>query len=213
MRLFTRLDHIIAHVDIGLRALCVPKHRPHSRANPGDLYAEAHLNAREKQHVAGLMRVNHAGEICAQALYQGQAITARSNLTREHMQQAASEEIDHLAWCEKRLQDLESSPSHLNFLWYLGSLSLGITAGLLGDNVSLSFLAETELQVSEHIQRHLAALPKQDEKTKAILTQMKEDEMHHAHTALREGGQRLPWPLQQAMRWTSKLLTYGSYYI
>lgn len=213
MRLFTRLDKIIAHVDIGLRALCTPLERPHTRTSPADAYPEAHLNAQEKQHLAGLMRVNHAGEICAQALYQGQAITARTNLTREHMQQAALEEIDHLAWCEKRLQDLESHPSRLNILWYIGSLSLGLTAGLLGDNISLSFLAETELQVSEHIQRHLASLPPQDKKTKAILTQMKEDEMHHAHTALHQGGQRLPWPLQKAMRWTSKLLTYGSYYI
>ena len=174
---------------------------------------EPSLTLKEKKHVAGLMRVNHAGEVCAQALYQGQAITAQLTTVRAQMTIAATEELEHLAWCEQRLTELGSRPSVLNPLWYSGSFLLGAVAGLLGDRFSLGFVAETERQVTHHLEQHQRHIPPQDKKTMAILSQMQDDEQHHAETALAAGGIELPFLIKQLMHSTSKLLTKSSYYI
>ena len=159
------------------------------------------------------MRVNHAGEVCAQALYQGQALTAQLTHIKQQMTEAAIEETDHLAWCEQRLQELDSKPSQLNFIWYSGSLLLGALAGLAGDKISLGFVAETEHQVSAHLQAHLKKLPQEDKKTKLILEQMQKDEEHHAHTALEAGGIELPYLVKELMALVSKIMTKSSYYV
>lgn len=159
------------------------------------------------------MRVNHSGEVCAQALYQGQALTAQLTHIKKQMCDAAAEEIDHLAWCEERLAELDSKPSLLNPLWYAGSIVLGALAGFAGDKVSLGFVAETERQVARHLQRHLNKLPLKDEKSHAILLKMKEDEEHHASTAINAGAIELPLIVKQLMRVVSQLMTQTSYYI
>ena len=154
-----------------------------------------------------MMRVNHAGEVSAQALYQGQGMTARSQGVRESMKNAAAEEVDHLVWCQQRLAELGSHTSYLNPFWYLGSLSFGIMAGLAGDRWSLGFIAETEHQVVRHIDEHLAALPVQDMKSRAILQQMRMDESRHATVAIESGAAELPRPVKQLMRFCSKVMT------
>ena len=159
------------------------------------------------------MRVNHAGEVAAQALYQGQALTARDPRVKTAMQEAAAEEIDHLAWCEQRLKELRGRPSLLNPLWYFGSLTLGAVAGALGDRTSLGFIAETEKQVESHLRDHLERLSPMDLRSRAILTQMTHDEMQHGAKAASMGGKPLPIPITWAMRATSKLMTGGSYWV
>ena len=159
------------------------------------------------------MRVNHVGEVCAQALYQGQSLTAQSTLIKEKLVQAAREEQDHLAWCEQRLQELKGRPSLLNPLWYFGSLMLGALAGALGDRASLGFIAETEKQVESHLRDHLERLSPKDLRSRAILTQMTHDEMKHGAKAASMGGKALPFPITWAMRATSRLMTHGSYWI
>ena len=171
------------------------------------------LNNLEKQHAAGLMRINHTGEVCAQALYQGQATTALLGEVRESMEQAAEEEIDHLAWCEQRLAELDSRPSILNFMWYAMSFGLGAAAGLAGDKWSLGFVAETEHQVCEHLEDHLSKLPKQDNKSRAILEQMIADEKHHEETARQAGGLEPPIAIRQAMNAMSQLMKKTTYHI
>lgn len=213
MRRLSQLDTIINQVDTAIRTLIPPKTRLSQRAIPGANLADAALSKQEKSHIAGLMRVNHAGEVCAQALYQGQALTAKLPRVRVQMELAAAEEIDHLAWCEYRLRELNSRPSLLNPIWYGGSLMIGALAGLAGDQWSLGFVAETEHQVGAHLQRHLAHLPKCDLKSAAILNQMQEDEAHHADIAQEAGAARLPWFIQKTMAWTSKLMTHCSYYV
>lgn len=213
MRQLSLLDQVIHEFDTGLRALFVPAKRASKRNTPGQALEDAPLNSVQKRHVAGLMRVNHSGEVCAQALYQGQALTAQLEEVRTQMEQAAEEEVDHLAWCEQRLSDLDSQPSILNPLWYCGSFMIGALAGLAGDKWSLGFVAETEKQVTAHLQNHLQKTPSQDLKTKAILDQMQEDEMHHADVAIAGGGVKLPAPIRQAMRLASKIMTKSSYYI
>ena len=151
----TIVDHIIGQVDTALRSVFIPKQRTCMREPPGEALAESPLSTLEKKQIAGLMRVNHAGEVCAQALYQGQAATAKLTEVKKQMTEAAAEEIDHLAWCEQRLSELNSQPSKLNAFWYGGSFMLGALAGLAGDKWSLGFVAETERQVSAHLQRHL----------------------------------------------------------
>lgn len=191
-------DKLIAQFDQALKTLVpgtVHGHRP----SPARERETPALNETENRHVAGLMRINHCGEVCAQALYQGQALTARLPEVRESMDQAAREEIDHLAWCEERLQQLDSRPSLLNPLWYSLSFGLGAAAGLLGDKWSLGFVAETEDQVCEHLQEHLGKLPPQDQKSQAILEQMLIDEGEHAHQAREAGGAALPAPVKTAM--------------
>lgn len=214
---FTPLDQILINFDQALQTLrpgSRTSSRTTARPSPAKDKSDAELTDRQQKHVAGLMRINHTGEVCAQALYQGQALTARLPDVRQNMEQAASEEEDHLGWCEERLSELDKQPSLLNPLWYTMSFGLGATAGLAGDRWSLGFVAETEHQVCEHLQEHLAeldTLPEKDEKSSAILEQMLEDEARHGHQAREAGGAELPAPIRQAMGFmadTMKFLTY-----
>lgn len=205
------LDRLIIEFDKGLRTLFAPA--PTVRPRPGAELPEASLTEAERRHAAGLMRVNHAGEICAQALYQGQALTARNPKAKMALTQAAQEETEHLNWCETRLAELGSHTSHLNPFWYTGSLAIGMLAGALGDKWNLGFLAETERQVEAHLQSHLERLPPGDARSRAIVEQMKIDEAKHATTALAHGGAPLPLPVRLAMRLTSKVMTATAYRI
>ena len=171
------------------------------------------MDAAEKQHAQGLMRVNHTGEICAQALYQGQALTARSVEVQQKLQHAAAEETEHLAWTAQRVHELGGHLSVLNPLWYSSSLAMGAVAGLLGDKWNLGFLAETERQVGTHLQSHLQNLPAQDAKSRAIVTQMASDEATHAAMAVELGGAPLPAPVQWAMQLNGKLMTKTAYWV
>lgn len=212
MRTLSFLDTFINEMDNALKTLAPPKHRVSIRTSPAHLIQDAALSVDEKKHIAGLMRVNHAGEVCAQALYQGQALTAQLTDVKQQMNQAAAEEVDHLAWCEERLMQLGSQPSRLNPLWYTGSILIGAFAGWAGDKISLGFVAETERQVTAHLHHHLQKLPLEDKKTKAILERMKEDEEHHAELAITAGAIELPFFLKQVMNLVSKLMTKSSYY-
>ena len=205
------LDHLIVEFDKGLRTLFSQAHS--ARAYPDADVAEAALDATEKQHAQGLMRVNHTGEICAQALYQGQALTARSVEVQQKLQHAAAEETEHLAWTAQRVHELGGHLSVLNPLWYSGSLAMGAVAGLLGDKWNLGFLAETERQVGAHLQSHLQNLPAQDAKSRAIVTQMATDEAAHAAMAVELGGAPLPAPVQWAMQLNGKLMTKTAYWV
>lgn len=211
MNFTTVLDRAITLFDEGLRTLNPPLPRRCQRPL-SDLPDMPALSAEENRHVAGLMRVNHSGEIAAQGLYQGQALTAQLPQVRAQMQQAAEEEIDHLRWCEMRLEELNSQPSRLVPLWYLGSLTLGALAGFLGDKISLGFVAETERQVSRHLQEHVAKLPEKDTRTQVILNRMYEDEMAHAEAAHKAGGIHLPVPVQGLMKYLARIMTKTSYY-
>jgi ubiquinone biosynthesis monooxygenase Coq7 len=205
------LDKLIVEFDKGLRTLLG---KPYSaRPFPDAGLPEAELSEGEKRHAAALMRVNHSGEICAQALYQGQALTARDPHVQAQLVQAAQEETEHLAWTSKRVHELGGHLSLLNPLWYGGSLALGAFAGLLGDKWNLGFLAETEHQVGSHLQSHLASLPQQDEKSRAVVLQMYVDETRHSETAKQLGGTELPEPVKLAMRVTSKVLTRTVYWV
>lgn len=205
------LDRVIVEFDKGLRTLFSQAHS--ARAYPDADVAEAALDAAEKQHAQGLMRVNHTGEICAQALYQGQALTARSVEVQQKLQHAAAEETEHLAWTAQRVHELGGHLSVLNPLWYSGSLAMGAVAGLLGDKWNLGFLAETERQVGAHLQSHLQNLPAQDAKSRAIVTQMATDEAAHAAMAVELGGAPLPAPVQWAMQLNGKLMTKTAYWV
>lgn len=204
------LDRLLELADHGLRAAFA---RPPSlRPTPGPA-ASAPAEESARRHVAGLMRVNHAGEIAAQGLYYGQALTARSAETRAALLKAAAEEGDHLAWCRDRLDELGSRPSLLGPLWYAGSVAIGALAGLAGDRVSLGFMAETERQVEGHLDSHLAKLPPDDLRSRAIIEQMKADEAGHGRAALAAGGGPLPEPVPQAMRVTARIMTGTAYWI
>jgi ubiquinone biosynthesis monooxygenase Coq7 len=183
------------------------------RPNPAANADDTQLTEFERRHSAGLMRVNHAGEVAAQALYHGQALTARREAVRDALDRAAREENDHLAWCEQRLCELDSRNSYLAPLWYLGSLAIGAAAGLVGDKWNLGFLAETERQVVVHLKGHLASLPARDQKSRAIVEQMREDEGRHATAAMRAGGASLPEPIRKLMTTTSKAMTSTAYWI
>jgi 3-demethoxyubiquinol 3-hydroxylase len=211
MRQYTGLDKMIHSFDQALRSL-VPGATSAQRTNPGK-NSETQLAVSEARHVAGLMRVNHSGEVCAQALYHGQALTAKLPNVRIEMENAAIEEQDHLAWCEDRLKELDSHTSLLNPIWYGLSFGMGAIAGIAGDKYSLGFVAETERQVSLHLEHHIRQLPEQDERSRRILTQMNEDELHHRDTALNAGGVDLPAPVKFAMTGISKLMTKTSYFI
>jgi ubiquinone biosynthesis monooxygenase Coq7 len=213
MRPYSFSDQCIALFDTVMQTVFPANVAQPSRSNPSAALDEGQLNASQKQHAAGLMRVNHSGEVSAQALYQGQAFVARDTKIREHLLQAAAEEIDHLAWCEQRLSELESTPSVFNPLWYSASFFIGTIAGLAGDKISLGFLAETEEQVTRHLQQHLHQLPDNDHKSRAIVKQMAIDENNHALAAYAHGGVALPKLVRTVMRWGSKLLTTSSYYI
>ena len=210
LRNFTPLDRLIATFDEALRISTGAAPQP-QRANPAGETPAVEMNEDERRHVAGLMRVNHAGEICAQALYAGQAATARDPKVAEKMQSAADEEIDHLAWCEERLTELGDRPSVLNPLWYLGSFAIGAIAGVAGDQWSLGFVKETERQVEAHLEDHLGQLPDSDARSHAILDQMKTDEARHAEMADEAGGADLPKPIQEAMTAASKVMKTLAY--
>lgn len=205
-------EHVLIEMDKALRTVFKPTHRPTERPTPGPSHLTP-LSPSETRHVAGLMRINHTGEVCAQALYQGQALTARLTDVKAQMEQAAIEEIDHLAWCEVRLHELNSQPSFLNPLWYVQSFFIGAFAGLVGDSWSLGFVAETERQVTAHLTQHLKRLPPQDERSKAILEQMHIDEAEHAELAIQAGARELPNGIKQIMRFMSKIMTKISYYM
>jgi len=183
------------------------------RVLPDKDIKETDLDLKQKKHTAGLMRINHCGEVCAQALYQGQALTAKLPEVREKMDQAAMEENDHLHWCRRRLTQLDSSTSIFDPLFYAGSFTIGALAGLAGDKWSLGFVAETEKQVVAHLEKHLDSINTADAKTRAILESMKQDELQHATTAIDAGGAELPAPIQKMMQATSKLMTSTTYYI
>jgi 3-demethoxyubiquinol 3-hydroxylase len=211
-RRFSPVDQVLINADHALRTLFG---RPHTteRPNPAENIMEADLSDEQRRHVARLMRINHTGEVCAQALYQGQALTAKLPDTRKRMERSAKEENDHLAWCASRLDDLGDRKSLLNPLWYAGSFAMGAAAGLAGDKWSLGFVVETERQVEDHLDEHLEQIPIEDEKTRTILEQMKADEVHHAQIAHAAGGAELPAPIRLAMRLTSKVMTKTVYWV
>ena len=181
------------------------------RPNPAAGTAEVVLDEPERRHAAGLMRINHVGEVCAQALYSGQAAVARDPATRAHLLHAAQEETDHLAWCADRLRELDSRPSLFNPLWYAGSFAIGAAAGLRGDGWNLGFVVETERQVEAHLEEHLQSLPPEDARSRAILEVMKDDEIRHADNAEAAGARKLPLPVRGAMRLASKLMKTVAY--
>lgn len=184
-----------------------------TRPFPGDAEAEPELDAAERRRVAGLMRVNHTGEVCAQALYLGQAALARHADNRAHLLHAAEEETDHLAWCAQRLRELDSRPSLFNPLWYAGSYAIGAAAALAGDRLSLGFVVETERQVEAHLAQHIGRLPDQDGRSRAVLTQMQADEVRHAQAAQARGGVDLPQPLPKLMHLSSMVMKTVAYRI
>lgn len=204
------LDNLIGNFDQALRTLS-PGTAIASRPNPASSSKENELDAGELKRSAGLMRINHTGEICAQALYQGQALTANLPEVREKMAAAADEETDHLSWCEDRLSELNDRPSLFNPIWYAMSFGIGATAGLLGDKWSLGFVAETEHQVCEHLNEHLQKLPAQDEKSKAILEQMLIDEGQHARMAEQAGAAILPQAVKGSMTIMSQVMKKTAY--
>ena len=203
-------DKLLVGADQALRTVFAPT-ATGRRESPATQAKERELHDAERHHAAGLMRVNHSGEIAAQALYHGQALTARLDEVREAMDNAAAEENDHLAWCKERVSQLGSRTSLLNPVWYAGSFALGALAGLAGDRWSLGFVAETERQVVRHLEEHLDRLPEKDLKSRRILEQMREDEMRHGEAATRAGGRELPRPLRELMRVTAKIMTRSAY--
>ena len=209
-RKFSPIDNLLLQVDTGLRTL-FGKPGITERPNPEDTIEEGELTASEKELAGRLMRINHSGEVAAQGLYQGQALTAKLPEVREKMERAAAEENDHLDWCEQRIHELGTHTSYLNPLWYFGSVAIGATAGFAGDKWSLGFVAETEHQVVRHLDSHLAQISPSDHKSRAILEQMKEDEGHHATVALNAGGAELPAPVKKFMSLTSKIMTKTVY--
>jgi 3-demethoxyubiquinol 3-hydroxylase len=211
MRHYSAWDRLIMRFDKILQTAYLTHET--IRANPAENISEAVLSPSEYRHAAGLMRVNHVGEVCAQALYQGQALTARSADIQEKLQKAAGEEIDHLHWCQQRLEELNSHPSYLNPFWYSSACLIGLMVGLLGDRISLGFLAETEYQVEKHLQKHLEILPPTDRKSRAIVEQMRLEEMQHATTAEQLGAIPLPLFLQWGMQGMAKCMTVIAYWI
>jgi ubiquinone biosynthesis monooxygenase Coq7 len=210
MRDYTPIDRLMMNVDTALRTVA-GKPIVTRRAYPADKIDDCEFKDEDRKHVAGLMRINHSGEVSAQALYQGQALTARNNEVREKLQQAALEENDHLVWTETRLQELGDRTSFLNPIWYLGSLIIGAFAGAIGDKWNLGFLAETEHQVVDHLNEHLKELPKNDRRSRVSLEQMRIDEARHATTALNYGGAELPAPVKGLMSLMSKVMTKTTY--
>jgi len=205
------IDALITEFDRAVRTVFAPAHS--QRQNPAEDCPEAELSEVEKRHAAGLMRVNHVGEICAQALYQGQALTSRDPEVTAALKKAAEEETEHLAWTERRLEELGARKSLLNPFWYAGALAMGVVAGKLGDKWNLGFLAETERQVEAHLEGHLEHLPEADARSRAIVDQMKRDEAGHAETAVALGAADLPAPVRGAMRLASRVMTTTAYRI
>ena len=206
------IDGFIIEFDRALRSIvgATPMRRPVPESSVID---ESELTTEEKKHAAGLMRVNHVGEVCAQALYQSQKLHAKSDDLKNKLEHAAIEEEDHLAWCERRLEELNSRPSLFNPVWYAGSFVLGSIAGLAGDKISLGFVAETEKQVEHHLDDHLKELPNNDHRSRAIVAQMRADEIAHGQMAIQEGGIELPSAIQRIMKIMAKVMTFTAYRI
>jgi 3-demethoxyubiquinol 3-hydroxylase len=212
-RIYSFIDELIINLDKGIRTVFGDP-EPTGRVRPTAGIEETEpLTEVERRVAEGLMRVNHAGEICAQALYQGHALTAHSALVREKMAQSAWEENDHLLWCAERVRELNGHTSYLNPCWYLGSLSIGVFAGLVGDRWSLGFVAETEHQVVRHLDSHLKRLPASDVKSRAIVDQMRKDEAHHATVAIETGAVELPLVVKRCMGSCAKVMTSLAYWV
>lgn len=211
-RRLSLVDRVISGADSVMRTLSNRGNRA-GRPSPASGHSESELSELERRHVAGLMRVNHTGEVCAQALYQGQALTAKLPDVRQEMKQAADEEVDHLVWCEERLRELNSRPSLLNPAFYGASFAMGAIAGAIGDDISLGFVAATEERVCSHLKEHLKQLPGDDRKSQLILQQMLEDEERHGDNALQAGGRDFPDPVKDAMTLVSKLMTHSTYHV
>jgi 3-demethoxyubiquinol 3-hydroxylase len=209
VRHLTALDRLLADAQNALETIAGAARA--ARPNPGEQQADVVLDDAERRHAAGLMRINHVGEVCAQALYVGQAAVARDEGTRAQLLAAAQEETDHLAWCADRLRELDSRPSLLNPLWYAGSYAIGLAAGLRGDGWNLGFVVETERQVEAHLDEHLRTLPEADARSRAILSVMKEDEARHADHAEAAGARALPQPVPTLMAAASKLMKAVAY--
>jgi ubiquinone biosynthesis monooxygenase Coq7 len=210
-RVFGLVDRLIGEIDKAIKTLSAPARSV--RDMPLAIGAEMALGDADRVESGRLMRVNHSGEIAAQALYQGQALTARDPAVAGAMRRAAAEEGDHLAWCEQRLCELNARSSLLNPLWYAGSFAIGALAGAIGDRASLGFIAETEKQVEAHLRDHLTRLPAADSRSRAVLEQMKHDEIEHGAQAASLGAKALPIPLARAMHWSSRVMTRGSYWL
>lgn len=211
-RQYSPLDHFLFHIDNGVRTL-LGAPEVTQRKNPADAISEDNLSDADIKLAGRLMRINHAGEVSAQGLYQGQSLTAKLPEVREQMNQAAQEENDHLDWCNSRCKELGTHVSYLSPFWYMGSLTIGAIAGKIGDKWSLGFVSETEYQVVRHLESHLSQLSPDDHKSRAILTQMKEDELRHAVVAENAGAAALPAAVKLAMKMTSKVMTKGAYYL
>jgi len=205
----TAIDHLLTEAQRALDT--VFGNPPAQRPYPGQQAADVVMQAPARNHAAGLMRINHVGEVCAQGLYFGQAAVARDPATRQHLLEAAQEETDHLAWCAQRLRELDSRPSLFNPLWYAGSYSIGLLAGLRGDGWNLGFVVETERQVEAHLDEHLVELPAEDLRSRAILAVMKEDEARHADHAEQAGARTLPFPIPSVMALASKVMKGVAY--
>ena len=211
-RHYSKLDEVCLRFDQALKSI-FGNAETTDRKYPAESVADHLLTEDQRKHSASLMRINHAGEVCAQALYHGQGLVSRREDVREKMEKAAIEEGDHLAWCSQRLEELGSHTSYLNPLWYVGSFAIGVTAGLVGDKWSLGFLAETENQVVKHLEGHLQSLPAEDEKSASILQQMREDEAHHRDDAIDSGAAELPSPIKTLMGFTAKIMVKIAYWI
>jgi 3-demethoxyubiquinol 3-hydroxylase len=211
-RHYSALDRALIRLQGAVSAVAAPAAGP-ARANPAGAVEDVELSDAERRHAAGLMRVNHAGEVAAQALYQGHALAARSADVREHMLAAAAEERSHHARCEERLRELGAGPSKLDPLWYAGSFAIGALAGLAGDRWSLGFVEETEKQVSEHLRGHLEKLPEDDARSRAIVAAMRDDEERHGREAVDAGAKPLPRPVQELMRAVARVMTRSAYWL
>ncbi|AMN49910.1 2-octaprenyl-3-methyl-6-methoxy-1,4-benzoquinol hydroxylase [Psychrobacter sp. P2G3] len=212
LRSLSKIDNLLLGVDKALRAV-VPHSNPSTRPLPVSDDTIPELSITEARHVAGLMRINHTGEVCAQGLYHGQAFSAKDDGVKQAMQQSAEEEVDHLVWCETRLQELGSHPSVFTPLWYGMSFGLGAVAGAISNEFSLGFVAETEAQVSEHLQDHIGQLPIQDKRSREILAQMDIEELHHRELAINSGGTALSPPIRHTMRWMANRMKATAYHL
>jgi ubiquinone biosynthesis monooxygenase Coq7 len=211
-RQLTPLDRLLASANNALRTVATPAGHS-ARANPAANIIDAELNDSQKRHAAGLMRINHAGEVAAQALYRGHATVARDKEIEGKMQRAADEEFDHLAWCEQRIHELGEDVSKLSPFWYAGAYAIGAASGILGDKWSLGFIAETERQVCAHLDNHLDSLPPEDVKSRAIVEQMRDEEEEHGDNAIDAGAADLPAPVKRLMRMTAKVMTKTAYWV
>jgi len=212
LRPLSKIDQLLLGVDKALRAV-VPHSNPSTRPLPVSSDEIPELTITEARHVSGLMRINHTGEVCAQGLYHGQAFAAKDNGVKQAMQQSAEEEVDHLVWCETRLSELGSHASVFTPLWYGMSFGLGAVAGAISNEFSLGFVAETEAQVSEHLQDHIKQLPEHDQRSKEILAQMDKEELHHRELALASGGAVLPPSVRRTMRWMANRMKDTAYHL